>query len=110
MNTNLTSQIAYARSISGESWAAVAGAIGSAILLVKKILGRKKAGKSEFLTWAEFYAHMIAVEERMSALHLAVLEKLDANHRELLAALDRQVTRINALETGLARLDERTTP
>ena len=40
--------------------------------------------------------------------HLALLENLDANHRELLAALDRQVTRINAIESGLARVDERT--
>jgi hypothetical protein len=33
---------------------------------------------------------------------------LDANHRELLAALERLATRINALEAGFARLDERT--
>ena len=44
----------------------------------------------------------------MHANHLALLEKLDANHRELLAALERQATRINALEAGLARVDERT--
>jgi len=30
------------------------------------------------------------------------------NHRELLAVLERQPTRVNALEAGLARLDERT--
>jgi hypothetical protein len=29
------------------------------------------------------------------------------NHRELLAMLERQATRVNALEAGLARLDER---
>jgi hypothetical protein len=39
---------------------------------------------------------------------VAILDKLDANHRELLAALERQVSRINTLETGLARVDERT--
>jgi len=39
---------------------------------------------------------------------LALLENLDANPRELLTALDRQVTRINAIESGLARVDERT--
>jgi hypothetical protein len=39
---------------------------------------------------------------------LAILEKLDANHRELLAALERQASRINVLEAGHARLDERT--
>jgi hypothetical protein len=30
------------------------------------------------------------------------------NHWELLAVLERQATRVNALEAGLARLDERT--
>jgi hypothetical protein len=51
---------------------------------------------------------MLATRELMHATHLAILEKLDANQRELLAALDRQVARINTLETGLARVDERT--
>ena len=51
---------------------------------------------------------MLATRERINADHLAILEKLDANHRELLAALERQATRINALEAGLARVDERT--
>jgi hypothetical protein len=40
--------------------------------------------------------------------HLALLEKLDANHRDLLSVLERQTTRINAVESGLARVDERT--
>ena len=38
----------------------------------------------------------------------ALLEKLDAHHRELLAGLDRLGTRLTAVESGLARLDERT--
>jgi hypothetical protein len=56
----------------------------------------------------DFFAETLATRERINATHLAVLEKLDANHRELLAALDRQATRVNALESGLARVDERT--
>jgi hypothetical protein len=51
---------------------------------------------------------MLATRERLHANHLAILEKLDTNHRELLAAVDRQATRINAFEAGLARVDERT--
>ena len=51
---------------------------------------------------------MVVLKDHIHAGHLAILEKLDANHRELLAALDRQVTRINAIESGLARVDERT--
>ena len=107
MNTSLNSPIASARAISGEGWAAIAGAIGSAFLLLKKLVS-PKPGKPEPVSRADFYAEMLATRERLHANHLAVLEKLDANHRELLAALDRQVTRINALDSGLARVDERT--
>ena len=107
MNTNLQSQIPSPRVISGEGGAAIAGAIGSAFLLAKKLLTSKPA-KPEPVGRADFYAEMMATRERINATHLAVLEKLDANHRELLAALDRQANRISALETGLARVDERT--
>ena len=108
MDTNLSSPIASPRSMSGEGWAAIAGAIGSAFLLAKKLLNPKPAHKPELVTRADFYAEMLATRERINATHLAILDKLDANHRELLAALDRQATRINTLETGLARVDERT--
>jgi hypothetical protein len=108
MNTNLQSQIPSPRAISGEGWAAIAGAIGSAFLLAKKLLSPRPASKPEPVSRADFYAEMLATRERINATHLAVLEKLDANHRELLAALERQATRVNALEAGLARVDERT--
>src|ERR1039458_9228327 len=98
MNTNLQSQIPSARAISGEGWAAIIGAVGSAFLLAKKLLSAKPATKPEPISRADFYAEMMATRERINASHLAILEKLDANHRELLAALDRQVTRINVLE------------
>jgi hypothetical protein len=57
---------------------------------------------------ADFYAELVVLKDHIHTGHLAILDKLDANHRELLATLDRQVTRINALESGLARVDERT--
>ena len=107
MNTNLQSQIPSPRAISGEGWAAIIGAIGSAFLLVKKLLSPKPA-KPEHVSRAEFCAEMLATRERFHTNHLAILEKLDANHRELLAALERLATRISALEAGLARVDERT--
>jgi len=56
----------------------------------------------------DFYAELVVLKDHIHAGHLSILEKLDANHRELLAALERQATRINALESGLARVDERT--
>ena len=107
MNTNLQSDIPSPRAISGESWAAVIGAIGSAFLLAKKLVTPKPA-KPDPVSRADFYAEMLAIRERLHANHLAILEKLDANHRELLAALERQSTRINTLDSALARVDERT--
>jgi hypothetical protein len=77
------------------------------LLLAKKVL-TPKAAKPELMSRADFYVELLALKDHMHANHLAILEKLEANHRELLAALERQVSRINALETGLARVDERT--
>ncbi|MCX6926704.1 MAG: hypothetical protein NT154_26390 [Verrucomicrobia bacterium] len=107
MNTNLNPQIPAARSWSSDGWATVAGIIGSALLLAKKFL-TQKAAKPELMSRAEFYAELLATRERINATHLAILDKLDANQRELLAALDRLASRVAALEAGFARLDERT--
>jgi hypothetical protein len=108
MNTNLLSETAVSPAVGAEPRGLIAALIGAAILAVRKCLKRKAAGNPDLLSRADFYAEMLAIRERINATHLAILEKLDANHRELLAALDRQVTRINALESGLARVDERT--
>ena len=102
MNTDLNSS--GARGISGEGWAALAGVVGSAVLLLKKLL-RAKGEKPEAVGRAEFFAEALAVRERMNTMHLALLEKLEANHRELLGALGRQSERIGALETAIARLE-----
>jgi hypothetical protein len=107
MNPNLNSPIPSLRTIPAEGWAAIAGAIGSAFILARKLLPQKPA-KPDLLSRAEFYAEMLATREGMHASHLSILDKLDANHRELLAALERQATRINLLESGLACVDERT--
>ena len=118
MSPNLNTPIPAARGITGEGWAAIAGAVGSAFLLAKKLLS-PKGGKSEPISRAEFYAELMALKdtlhrehfvllEKLEAVHLALLDKLDLNHRELLAELERQGTRINTLEAGLARVDERT--
>jgi len=107
MNTNLNSQIPAARSLSSEGWATVAGVIGSALLVAKKFL-TQKAAKPEPMSRADFYAELLALKDHIHAGQLAILEKLDANHRELLGALEWQANRISALESGLARVDERT--
>ena len=105
MNPNLNSPIS-----ADHSWWAegtVAGVFATALLLAKKLLS-PKAAKPDLLSRADFYAELVALKDQMHADHLVLLEKLDANHRELLAALERQATRVSALEAGLARVDERT--
>ena len=106
MNTNIPSQIGSPRGLSSEGWATVAGVIGSALLVAKKIFA-PKAAKPEPMSRAEFYAEMLAMREALHASHLAMLDKLEANHRELLAVLERQALRTSALEVGFARVDER---
>jgi hypothetical protein len=105
MNTSLNSPIPAARSLSSEG--TMIGAVGAVALLMKKLLSSKPT-KPEPMSRADFYAELAALKDQIHAGHLAILDKLDANHRDLLAALDRQATRINTLEAGLARVDERT--
>ncbi len=93
--------------ISSEGWAGIAGVIGSALLVAKKLLS-PKSGKPELMSRGDFYAEVAALKTENHAGHLAILDKLDANHRQLLDVLERQGNRISALERDLARVDERT--
>jgi predicted RNase H-like nuclease (RuvC/YqgF family) len=108
MSTNLFSETASAPAV-GTQPRGLITALGATVLFaVRKYLKRKAVGKPELVSRAEFCAEMLATRERLHTNHLTILEKLDANHRELLAALERLGTRISALESGLARVDERT--
>jgi hypothetical protein len=90
------------------SAAAIAtAAIAGTVAITKKLLPRKVPHDSA-ITRAEFHQGLDSMRDRIGASYLAIADKLDTNHRELLSALDRQVTRINDLEAGFARLDERT--
>jgi hypothetical protein len=108
MSTNLFSETASAPAVSTEPRGFITALVATAILAVRKYLKRKAASKAEMVSLEDFCAEMLATRERLHSNHLAILEKLDSNHRELLAALERLATRINALEAGLARVDERT--
>jgi hypothetical protein len=108
MNTNLLSDAASPEDASTGLRGVLAGFLTAIVLALRNYLKRKAAGKSELVTRAELCAEMREISERIHADHLALLEKLDSNHRELLAALERQAGRISALECGLARVDERT--
>ena len=86
--------------------AAVAGAVGSALVLARTLCKSKRA-RRELLTRAEFAAETLATRERINATHLALVEKLEVNHRELQGALERQGVRISALEAGLGKVEGR---
>ena len=91
-----------------ETCAAIAAAVGGIAVLARKLLTRKTSSKPEHITRAEFHHELTAMRDRIGGSYLSIAEKIDANHHELLTALDRQVTRINDLETAVARVDERT--
>jgi hypothetical protein len=105
MNPNLNPPISASPSLSSEGTAV--GLFAAALLLAKRLFATKPP-KPEPMGRADFYAELVALKDQIHAGHLAILEKLDANQRELLAALERQANRITALESGLARVDERT--
>src|SRR5882672_6564740 len=91
-----------------EKWTAIAAIAGAVTLALKKLLTRKPAPKPEYITRTEFHQGLNSIHDRIATGHIVLANKMDAHHRELLSALDHQVTRINELETGLARVDERT--
>ena len=78
------------------------------LLLALRYLKRKMAAQPDWVTRAELCRAVGDMTDRIHNDHLSLLEKLDKNHRELLAALERQGSRIGVLEAGFARLDERT--
>ncbi len=102
-----------------ESWLLSAAAVMSLLLLGKKLLVRKPPLEAEFVTRADagrfeesVRRELAALRDRMDARFESLGGKLDLAKAELLdagawreAALHK---RINQLEAGLARVDERT--
>jgi hypothetical protein len=102
-----------------ESWLISAAAVGSLILLGMKLFVRKPPIEAEFVSKTEFRAFRDGVEREISSLRdkidarfLNLGEKIDEMKSELLIAGERRDVsihlRINELEAGLARVDERT--
>ena len=102
-----------------ESWLISAAAILSLVVLARKLFVRKPPIEAEFVTKAEFRIFRESVErdleslrERLDARFLGLGEKLELFKSEILAAGERRGSalhqRINELESGLARVDERT--
>jgi len=105
-----------------QTWAAIATAVAGALaVLVKKRLsrsrspvtyGRPGSGHPSLVTQAQFQTGLDAMRDRVTAGYMAMAEKFDSNQKEILAAIGTQGTaiekRLDALESAVARLDERT--
>ncbi len=102
-----------------EAWLLSAAAVFSIALLAKKLLVRKPPIEAEFVTKAEFRLFRDSVErdlnalrDRLDARFLRLTEKLEELRADLLNAGERRGNslhqRLNELEAGLARVDERT--
>jgi len=70
-------------------------------VLVKKLFTGKPPAQSEFVTKTEFHHELGAVRDKIDARFLSLSEKMDHIG-------DSIHTRLNQLEAGLARVDERT--
>ena len=85
--------------------------LSAAAAVAKKYIGRQKP-KPDYITRAEFHQSMDATRDRIGASYLALADRIDQHHASLLTALDRQGAnfehRLDALDTAVARLDERT--
>ncbi len=94
-----------------ELWAGIATAAAAAFVFLKKLVSRKSAGDVS-ITRSEFKTEMEAMRNRIGASHIALAEKIDANHKEVLGAIASQgekfERRIDQLEANMARMDERT--
>jgi len=102
-----------------ESWLITAAAVASLVLLGKKLFIRKPPIEAEFVSKAEFRTFRESVErdlnglrDKIDARFLSLGEKMETMKTELLVAGERRGNslhrRMNELEAGLARLDERT--
>jgi len=102
-----------------ESWLVSAMAVVAMVLMARKLFVRKPPIEAEFVTKNEFGAFRESVEREMDGLRdkidarfLSLGEKIEEMKGELLSAGERRGSsihrRINELEAGLARVDERT--
>jgi hypothetical protein len=106
---------------SAQTWAAVAtalaGAIG-AVLAKRRFSGRAKSSPSSSssstraVTHSDLQTGLDQMRDRVAAGYLALGQKMDSSQKEILSAIaDHSSTvekRLDALESAVARLDERT--
>ena len=85
--------------------------IAAAAALAKKFLPRPKP-KPDLISRAEFHDSMDKVHDRIGGSFLALAEKIEQQHNQVLTRLDHQgetfERRLDSLDAAVARLDERT--
>ena len=95
-----------------ETYAAAAAALAGAVVIIRKLLSRKQPPKLQPVTTGEFHQQMESMRNRIGASYLALDEKIDARHKELLSAISNLAAtteqRLDRLDSTVARLDERT--
>lgn len=102
-----------------ESWLLPAAAVATIVVLGIKLFVRKPPLEAEFVTKEEFRLFRTPVERELTGLrdridsrHLQVLEALDKLRADLVQEGERRAggihKRLNDVESGLARVDERT--
>jgi hypothetical protein len=102
-------QIPTPASGSIETFLLSAAAVGSMVLLGKKLLPRKPGG-ADLVSRAELHRELTAVHDKLDARFLALSEKIDHLGETIHACLTQVETRMSQLEAAVARLDERTKP
>jgi hypothetical protein len=97
--------------LSTTTTAILTAAIAAAAALAKKFLPRPKP-KPEYISRAEFHDGLDKVRDRIGASYLALADKIELQHNQVLTTLAHQgdtfERRLDQLESNLARLDERT--
>jgi hypothetical protein len=96
---------------SATATAILTATIAAAAAIAKKLLPAKKP-KPEYISRAEFHDGLDRVRDRIGASYLALADKIEQQHNQVLTKLDSQGAnferRLDQLESNLARLDERT--
>jgi hypothetical protein len=92
-----------------ETFLLSAAAVGSMVLLGKKLFPAKRTG-ADLITRAELHNELTAVHDKIDARFLALSEKIDHLGETIHGRLTQVELRLSQVESGLARLDERTKP
>ena len=102
-----------------ETWLISAMAVASLVVMGRKLFVRKPPIEAEFVNKKEFQQanenvgrELTALRDRIDSRFLGLVEKMEQLKSELISAGERRGqsihSRLNELESGLARVDERT--